>query len=108
MEASDARFLEAQRQAEDPELNGYLSETFLPLWGGETSRDETSEVRSVLKAWTERLDEGLGKPLFHFAMRRMGDPKYAKAQAGFAKLVPELQKQAAMPIFAPVYSDAAG
>ncbi len=108
VEASDARFLEDQRNARDPELNGYLSPTFLPVWGVAGTRDSEAEVCKALNQWTDRLDEGVGKPLFHVAMRKLGDAKYDKAHAAFSELVPALRKQAAKPLFVPVYGDAVG
>ncbi|MCA9779022.1 MAG: hypothetical protein KC800_19975 [Candidatus Eremiobacteraeota bacterium] len=84
------RFSQLQREAENPQLNGYLSLQFEPLWGAGHPINETSEIEQRLQAWNAYSNALRGGQTDHGARLKAGDTEYLAARTAFEGLLPGL------------------
>ena len=89
--SAKSRFSQLQREAENPNLNGYISTQFEPLWGAGQPQ-ETSEIEQRLLAWNAFSNALRTGQTDHAAKLATKDKEYLAARAAFEELLPALSE----------------
>ena len=84
--AAKNRFAQTQREADNADLNGYISEEFLPLWGSGRQKGEVAPVKQTVIDWVAFADEDTD----HEALLANKDEKYMATRQAFEALLPSL------------------
>ena len=80
---ANKRFAQTQREAKSAELNGFLSEEFLPVWSG-----QEGEVKQTLTTWSAYSNALRGNEVNHSAL--LDDANYRAARDGYEAVLPSL------------------
>jgi hypothetical protein len=86
--SANNRFAQAQREAENPELNGYISQEFQPLWTPGGGKGEVSPVSQALTSWGAFSNGTKGNTIDHAGLLK--DESYLAARGGFETHLPGL------------------
>ena len=89
--AAKSRFSQLQREAENPDLNGYISVQFEPLWGAGQPQ-EASEIEQRLLAWNAFSNALRTGQTDHAAKLAAKDQDYLAARSAFEELLPALSE----------------
>jgi len=100
--AAHSRNQSLEEQATKPEVNGYLSPTFLPYWGRKGMEYEPdSETERVVEQWKKFSSQAMEKKIDHIDLLTRKDPSYLEARGQFEALVPELLEALEKPVYFP-------
>lgn len=98
------RFEAWRRLAEDPASNGYLSPAYGALWAARDTATSRDPRRLMIKATALLSPDRFPQPGRLQKLLAERDPQVVGALRGFARLLPELQREWVKPVFAPPVS----
>jgi hypothetical protein len=84
------RFAQSQREAKNPDLNGFLSEELLPLWAPGAAKAPVSPVQQIVSTWAAFSNGTRGNQVDHTSLLQAKDESYLAARNAFETILPDL------------------